>query len=265
MSGFKDLFNKVFGNDEQDPVAAFNAQVEAEDKKMRKVRAAKEKRVTKVMDCVLVMQECKTAFENTIRQEREIANKKKRNMIPIDRERARLREAAIGIMVADMALLDLESISSEADLNSALNQMGKALRQLVYLDNTVASISNTSRKFIDQFYPGFQSLIEGTEQYDFGKKAKVALEQGEEQKIASMYEIPQEMRERIDDSFVDDLLAGDTYRTAMFKAIHREPKLVSADHLPDLDSDESGWRARIDELASAAPGAFEAIPGTDEG
>ena len=263
MSGLKDFFKKTFGNDNQDPIVAFEAAVDAEHKKMKKNQEKKEKRQQKITECVLVMKECKASFENAIRQEREISLKKKRSMIPIDRERTRIREAAIGIMVTDMALLELESISSEADLNSAMNQMGKALKQLVRLDNTVSSISNTSRKFIDMFYPGFNSLIEGTEQYDFSKKAKVSLEQGEDQKIASMYEIPQEMRDRIDDELVDDLLAGDSYRAAMFKAVHREPNLVSSTPRSDTDGDDD-WSARVAELTAMAPSSFDYLSRPDE-
>lgn len=225
----------------------YQSQVDAEFKRMEKVRKTIGAREAQVRECRSVMNDCRGAFEQAIRTERDIAIKKKRDMIPVDREQTRIREAAIGILVTEMALLDLESISSEMDLNSAMNQMGKALKQLVRLDNSVSSISSTSRKFIDMFYPGFRSMIEGTEQYTFAKKAQQELQKGEERNIASMYEIPKQLRDRIDDTFVENLMAGDSYQMAKLKAAS-QARQPSANL--DISDERDSFMARIDELAN---------------
>lgn len=246
--GLFDIFKKK----DQTVEAQYQSEVDAEFKRMEKVRKARGTREAQVLECRTVMQECRASFEQSIRTERSIAMKKKREMIPADREKMRIREAAIGILVTESALLDLESISSEMDLNMAMNQMGKALKQLVKLDNSAETIGSRSRKFIDMFYPGFRSLIEGTEQYTFAKQAKVELEKGEEQNIASMYEIPKELRDRIDDTFVENLMAGDSFQMAKFKSfnkdVKKETRLAADLELPD--DDRASFMSRIDALAN---------------
>lgn len=246
--GLLDIFKKK----DKTVEGKYESEVNAEYKRMEKLRQARGNRESQILECRMVMKECRASFEQTIRTERDIAMKKQRDLLPVNREKTRIREAAIGIMVTEAALLDLESISSEMDLNSAMNQMGKALKQLVRLDNSGATIGSRSRKFMDMFYPGFRSLVESTEQYTFAKKAKVELEQGEQQNIASLYEIPQEMRSRINDTFVNNLMAGDSYQMAKFKAfsksMSKESSTLSADlDLPD--DDQASFMARIDALA----------------
>lgn len=246
--GLFDIFKKK----DQTVETKYQSEVDAEFKRMEKIRKARGTRESQILECRTVMQDCRAAFEQAIRTERGIAMKKKRDLIPADREKIRIREAAIGILVTESALLDLESISSEMDLNCAMNQMGKALKQLVRLDNSAETISNRSRKFIEMFYPGFRSMLESSEQYTFAKKAKVELEKGEEQNIASLYEIPKELRDRIDDTFVENLMAGDSFQMAKLKAFGQTVKkeTTAVDDLELPEDDRASFMARIDELAN---------------
>ena len=248
FNSIKNLFDGEKSSSEQ-----YKRDVEATHKQMQKMMANEAARRDHITKCVVLMKECRTKFVSSIMTEREVATKKKRTGIPIDRERTRIREAAIGILTVDIALLDLESIASEADLNRAMNNMGKALRQLIHLDNTTSAISGSARYFVDAFYPGFKNLVNDSENYNAVKKAADSAKKKDPKEVESLYEIPKEIRDRIDDSFVENLLAGDSYEMAMFKAqYHAVP---SKEHKSDSDGcggmSEAEWD-RITKLAAQA-------------
>ena len=244
----------IFGRKKTvDPEKEYMAAVDAEYKRMEKLRAKRNSRQEHIVECITTMRDCRTSFNQAIMTERDIAKRKQRTGLPIDRERTRMREAAIGILTVDMALFDLESVRSEADMNAAMNQMGKALKQLIRLDNATPNISNSSRKFIELFYPGFRGIVEETENYTYVKKAKDAAKNGEAVDVASMYEIPEEIRNRIDSTFVENLLHGDSYEMAMFKAQHAgKVDVNAAGEVSRSDSlSEQQWD-RINALAAEA-------------
>lgn len=244
----------IFGKKKNvDPEKEYKSAVDAEYKRMEKLRAKRNNRHEHIVECVTTMKDCRTSFNQAIMTERDIAKRKQRTGLPVDRERTRIREAAIGILTVDMALYDLETIRSEADLNAAMNQMGKALKQLIKLDNATPNISNSSRKFIDLFYPGFRNIVEETENYTYVKKDKVTSKSGEAMDIASMYEIPEEIRNRIDSTFVENLMQGDSYEMAMFKAQHagKMDTAVNAESSKLGSLSEQQWD-RINELAAEA-------------
>lgn len=222
------IFGKLFGR-EQEPGEQYKKDVEATHKQMKKLMANEKAHRDHITNCVVLMKECRAKFTTSIATERGIANKKKHSGIPTDRERTHIHEAAIGILTVDMALFDLESISSEADLNKAMNTMGKALRQLIRLDNSTATISTSAKNFIDMFYPSFKSLVDGSENYTAVKKATESAKSGQPTDVVSIYEIPQEIRARINETFVDNLMAGDSYEMAMFKAQNAPVKEKNAD------------------------------------
>lgn len=239
------IFDKLFGR-ELAPGEQYKKDVEATHKQMQKVMASEKAKRDHITKCVILMKECRTKFATAIMTERDIAAKKKRTGIPTDRERTRVHEAAIGILTADMALFDLDSITSEADLNRAMNNMGKALRQLIRLDNSTATISSSARNFIDMFYPSFKSLVSDSENYTAVKKTTESAKKGQPTDIVSIYEIPQEIRARINDTFVDNLLDGDSYEMAMFKATQNPVKEHTVDVGGGLSKD--AWD-RINQLA----------------
>lgn len=244
----------IFGKKKAfDPEKEYQSAIDAEYKRMEKIRAKRNDRHAHIVECINTMKDCRTSFNQAIMQERDIAKRKQRSAIPIDRERTRIREAAIGILTVDMALFDLESVRSEADMNAAMNRMGKALRQLIRLDNSTPNISGNSRKFIDMFYPGFRGMVEETENYVYVKKEKNKENHGDPIDIATMYEIPPEIRNRINATFVENLLQGDSYEIAMFKAQHGGKVEVTPNgELNQVDTLSSQQWDRINALAAEA-------------
>lgn len=242
------IINKIFGG-EKSANQAYHDAVEAEYKRMEKVRAKRGSRQAHINECVAVMKDCRTKFNQAITDERKIALKKNHSGIPTDRERNRIRDAAIGILTVDMALFDLESIKSEADLNAAMNQMGKALFQMIRLDQTNTNISTTSRSFIDLFYPSFKNMVEEENNYTVAKQKKEKVKRGEGTDIMAIYEIPKEIRDRIDDTFVDNLMQGDSYTIAMYKA-RMKPTQKTAEVHTAVNSDSTLDWDRINELAA---------------
>ena len=239
------IFSKLFGH-EMAPGEQYKKDVEATHKQMQKLMANEQAKRDHITKCVILMKECRTKFVTSIMTERDMASKKKMSGLPTDREKTRTHEAAIGILTVDMALFDLQSISSEADLNQAMNNMGKALRQLIRLDNSTATISNSARNFIDMFYPSFKSLVSDSENYTAVKKATESAKKGQPTDIVSIYEIPQEIRARINDTFVENLMAGDSYETAMFKAVNSPQKNITPEATGGLTAEEL---ARLDRLS----------------
>lgn len=243
-----DSIKKMFGG-EMAPGEQYKKNVEATNKQMQKLMANEKAQRDHITKCVVLMKECRSKFSASIMTEQALVMKKKRSGIPTDRERTRLREAAIGILTVDMALLDLESISSEADLNRAMNNMGKALRQLIRLDNSTTTISGSARNFMDTFFPGFKDLADDAETYDAVNKVTKAAKKKQPNDVVSIYEIPQEVRNRIDDSFVENLMAGDSYEMAMFKAQNGPVKESNMDSIAYSGLSKEKWD-RINELAS---------------
>lgn len=244
MSFLKNLFKK-----EKAPGQEYEEAVQRTHNQLQKIMAKEQTRRDHITKCAVLMKDCRSKFSMTIMNERDIANKKKNSGIPVDRERTRVQEAAIGILTVDMALFDLESVSSEADLNNAMNQMGKALRQLIRLDNSTASINSSARNFIDMFYPSFKSLVEDTENYTAVKKTTESAKRSQPTDIVSIYEIPEEIRARINETFVDNLMAGDSYEKAMYKA--QKSPAEKAINIPSGGLSQVDWE-RINSLAEEA-------------
>lgn len=240
------IFDKIFGR-ELAPGEQYKKDVEATYKQMQKIMANEKAKRDHITNCVILMKDCRKKFVTSIMTEREIANKKKRTGFPTDRERTRIHEAAIGIMTVDTALFDLESISSEADLNKAMNNMGKALRQLIRLDNSTTAIGSSAKNFIDMFYPSFKSMVNESENYTAVKKTAESAKKGQPTDIVSIYEIPQEIRARINDTFVDNLMDGDSYEMAMFKAVNGPVKEEQQD-VPGMGGMTAEERARLERL-----------------
>ncbi len=216
MSIIDTIKNWIAG--EQDPGAKYNKEVDALDKKIHNIMAKENTRREHISDCVVLMKDCRKKFAATIAEERNIAKEKSFSNLPTKREEDRVKEAAIGILTVDMALFDLDSISSESDMNKAMNSMGKALRQLVRLDNSTTAISASARNFIDMFFPGFKAMVAEGENYTAVKRTSGSAKSGQPTDLVSIYEIPKEIRDRIDSAFVDNLMKGDTYEIANFKA-----------------------------------------------
>lgn len=259
MANFFDKVKNLFGK-ELTPAEQLEKDIQEEQARLDKLAKQFAARHEQLLECNLVMQDCRRVFNETILDERELAREKRRKGLPTDRERTRIEEAAIGIMVTDIALMDLDSIKSESDLNRALNTMGKALKQLVRMDNSVAGINRTSRNFIDMFFPGFKSMVEDSQNYTSMKNNATTIKRSTEgQDLSSIYEIPQSVRSRIDSTFVDNLLKGDSYKMAMSKAVNGDmepqPRYVSAD--PQSTAGNSSAISRANDILKAAASQSE--------
>ena len=199
MKLFDDV-KKMFTKEEA-PGDDFLKTVEKNHKATEKRLAAKSKRQIQIEECGAVLRDCRATFEKSIVVENALAiDMQMKGYDPV-KQRNHVREAAIGILVVDQALFELQSINSQTEMNSALNKMGMALRQLRRVDNNSAKVSGSTQKLIEKWYPGALST---------------ELEDEDEANLPGM-EVPEEMRSTIDSSFVENLMRGDSYDIAMFK------------------------------------------------
>lgn len=256
MANIFDKVKNLFGK-ELSPAEQLEKDIKDEQARLDKLAKQVAAKHEQLLECNLVMQDCRRVFNETIMDEQELAREKRRKGLPTDRERGRIQEAAIGIMVTDIALMDLQSIKSESDLNRALNTMGKALKQLVRMDNSVASINRTSRNYIDMFFPGFKGMVEDSENYTTMKNSANAIKRSTEgQDLSSIYEIPQSVRSRINETFVDNVMKGDSYKMAMSKAVNgdleTQPRHTYAD--TSTPASVSGAVSRANDILKAAEG-----------
>ncbi len=173
--------------------------------KNEKSRNRTEARQKQIMDCRAVLEECRFSFQKSILVENSRAAEMRSKGFSCNEQRGRVREAAVGILVVDQALFELKSITSESELNSAMNKMGMALKQLRRLDNSATAISGATKKTLLKWYP-------------------YPLEENEGDKsVYSELEVPSELRDKIDANFVGNLMEGDSFELAMMKA-NRNPK-----------------------------------------
>lgn len=180
---------------------SFLATVDKAYKKSLSRMEAKEARQRKIEDCAAILQDCRFTFNKTIVVENALAGEMHRKGYPTTKQHDRVRDAAIGILVVDHALYELQSINSEADLNSAMNKMGMALRQLRRIDNSSSAVSSSTEKIIRQWYP------EGLSSEAFAQDIE----------SPTLPQIPDDVASVIDESFVQGLMMGDSFELRMLK------------------------------------------------
>ena len=180
----------------------------------------KEARQRKIEDCAAILRDCRFTFNRTIGVENALAGEMQRKGFPTTKQHDRVRDAAIGILVVDHALYELKSINSEADLNSAMNKMGMALRQLRRIDNSSAAVSSSTEKIIRQWYP------EGLSSEAFARDIE----------SPALPQIPVDVASVIDESFVQGLMMGDSFELRMLmrqQAPKEDPTRADRDDLMD--------------------------------
>lgn len=159
-------------------------------KKNERKRQDLETRQKKISECCAVLNECYNTFENMIIAENSRVEELRGMGFDYSDQRARVRNAAIGMLVAKEAMIKMRRINTEAEMASAMNRMGMALKQLQRLDDSNCSISNSTKKVLMQWYP-------------------YPLEANEADQAAyAQLVIPDEIRERVDDRFVTNLING---------------------------------------------------------
>ncbi len=205
----------IFGK-KQTPAEKRQKELDKLYAKNEKAHKKQENRQLQIMDCRAVLEECRLSFQKSIMVENSRAAEMRRRGFPCNEQRARVREAAIGILVVDQALFELKSITSESELNGAMNKMGMALKQLRRLDNSSTAISNSTRKTLMQWYP-------------------YPLEENEGDKsVYTELEVPAELRDKIDANFVANLMDGDSFEMCMMKA-NQSP----SDNLMNFSDDDA--------------------------
>ena len=222
---------KIFGK-EKKPGEQMEAEVRRQQAEIDKRMAEKARRQKQVADCAAALNDCRMTFNQTILHENALAADTRRRGFDAGKQRVRVREAAIGIMVVDQALLELQSVNSESELNIAMNKMGTALRQLKRLDSSTAAISGSTERILRQWYPAYDQEIAEAKAEDL------------------IVDIPDEIQERIDDTFVKNLMAGDSYEIAMLKSSLNAQKPAYARTAADEMFDQiagSGRKNRSDE------------------
>ena len=135
------MFDFLKKKNPEAPGDSFLNTVEKAYKKEKRTLDAKAARQRKIEDCAAVLRDCRFTFNKTINVENSLAAEMRRKGYPTTKQHARVKDAAVGILIVDQALYELKSINTETDLNSALNKMGMALRQLRRIDNSSTAVS----------------------------------------------------------------------------------------------------------------------------
>ena len=183
------------------PGDSFLNAVEKAYKKEKRTLDAKASRQRKIEDCAAVLRDCRFTFNKTINVENSLASEMRRKGYPTTKQHARVKDAAVGILIVDQALYELKSINTETDLNSALNKMGMALRQLRRIDNSSTAVSGSTEKIIRQWYPT------GLSSEEIAKDLE----------DPTLPEVPLDISSIVDESFVQNMMQGDSFELCMLK------------------------------------------------
>lgn len=212
------MLHKLFGKDKS-PEEKLAADLNARTKKLWKEMKEGQARRDKTAEIYSVLKECCDTFEKTIIIENSRAYQLEQKGFSTADQRTRVREAAIGMLVAKEAMIRVQQINSESDLNNALNRLGMALKQVQRLDNTAKSISGSTRKVLEKWYPFplEDSSVDGG--YD-------------------TLTIPQEYQDRIDERFLTNLMNGVSFDNCIqYAALHSEEAQDARKRQMDRDMD----------------------------
>lgn len=182
--------------------------IEREIREIYKKTEKKEKsqiaRREKIMECRAVLDECYNYFQNTIIIENSRTNDLESKGYIDNDHRDRVREAAIGMLVAKQAIIKLKRITTDGELNSTINQLGMALRQIQRLDNSTNAISYSTRKELNKWYP-------------------YPLEENKADKeMREKLEVPADIRDRVDDEFITSLINGVSFDECVKRSVSKK-------------------------------------------
>ena len=201
---FKNLFKK-----DETPEEKLRRELEKAQKETDKKNDKLVQRQKKTAECYAVLAECYRTFEKTIVLENSRVYELQSMGFDSNDQRARVREAAIGMLVAKEAMIKMERISTDEELNSAMNKMGMALKQVQRLDDSSSAISESTRRTLRKWYP-------------------YPLEENEADKeMNAKLEIPEEIRDRIDDSFITKLMNGVGFEACLLESRYKKPETRS--------------------------------------
>ena len=195
------MFDFLKKKNPEAPGDSFLNTVEKAYKKEKRTLDAKAARQRKIEDCAAVLRDCRFTFNKTINVENSLAAEMRRKGYPTTKQHARVKDAAVGILIVDQALYELKSINTETDLNSALNKMGMALRQLRRIDNSSTAVSGSTEKIIRQWYPN----------------GLCSEEIAKDLEDPTLPEVPLDISSIVDESFVQNMMQGDSFELCMLK------------------------------------------------
>lgn len=175
-----------------------------EEKALKKERKKKNKlwqeklcRELSYADCAATLERCRQELDTTIKLERMRYLEREEKGLDPGHQRERIANAAKGRRIVDQAMAELEDNRHTEDLNTSINLVCLAVRQL---DRVSDSTPQVSRRF-----------------YGYAK----GLFRSEQDYIAELdkLEIPPEVDSLVSGSFVDDLVAGDSYDACLKKQL----------------------------------------------
>lgn len=182
-----------------------------ERKKKNKIWQQKLVRELSYADCAAALEQCKRELDAVIRLERMRYKERLDKGMEPQRQRERIANAAKGRRVVDQAMAELEDNRYTEDLNSSINLVCLAVRQLERVSDSTPSVNK-------RFYSRAKDLFHSEKDY--------------EEELNSL-ELPPEVDKMVDRSFVDNLIAGDSYDTCLRKYIYgdKNAKSQTADQL----------------------------------
>lgn len=210
-------------------------EIEEENKKIIKKNKDYVSRQEKIMDCRAALAECYDFFQRSIIIENaRNAELESTGLLDSD-HRDRVREAAIGMLIAKQAIIKLEHINNDGELNRTINQMGMALRQVQRLDDSTNAISYSTKKTLKRWYP-------------YPLEENIA-----DKEMNTQLAVPQDIRDKIDNDFIDGLIDGDSFDECLMRSVRKsknKSKLKSdydakMDFINDALSDDES--AQLDE------------------
>lgn len=204
LENIKKMFKK-----EETVEQKIEREIKEEHKKLEKRSKPRIARQEKIMDCRAVLEECYNFFQNTIIIENARTAELESSGLFDNDHRDRVREAAIGMLIAKQAIIKLERINTDGELNSTINQMGMALRQIQRLDDSTNAISYSTRKILNKWYP-------------------YPLEENEADKeLNEKLAVPSDIRDRVDDEFISALIDGVSFDECLRRSVgkKRESKI----------------------------------------
>lgn len=215
------------------------------DKSKREERALKKERKKKnkmwqqrlaremsYAECGATLDLCEREFDAVIKLERIRYNKRIEEGLDPKNQKERMINAAKGKRIVQQAKAELEDNRYTEDLNSSINLVCLAIRQLDRISDSTTNVSK-------QFFKRANSLFDSEQDY---------IEE------LNKLETPADVDNLVSGSFVDNLIAGDNYETCLKKSLQGSKEARSAT--------AAQYGAMLDEIADSGSGASDEI--TDE-
>ena len=166
-----------------------------ERKKKNKIWQEKLSRELSYADCAATLERCKLELDTIIKLERMRYNERVDKGLDPKNQKERIANAAKGRRIVDQALAELEDNRNTEDLNTSINLVCLAVRQLDRVSDSTPAVSK-------RFYGYAKGLFRSEDDY-----------------LAELnkLEMPPEVDNLVSGSFVDDLVGGDSYDACLRK------------------------------------------------